>query len=277
MPTIEIGKPPFQIGSMAALLAVLFAKGIRYSTVIDVGSADGSFFLLHWYFGIFSGATALNIDANPIYEDSLRAIKDCAGGHYVIGAASDAEGETEMTLGAHPYWSSLRREDDHYWKQIHNLSEGRIKVRTFTIDGLAERFGLKPPYLLKLDVQGAEAGVLRGARRVLEQTDLVICEADMHDFQSLNRLMVEAGLELFDVIDLHRIDDHMLGWFYPVYASRRVAALKSSTLWQSRHSEQIIQQQAQRRAHLLQIHAQILAEMGGGERRDKPVASSAGG
>jgi FkbM family methyltransferase len=272
MPDIAIGKPPFEIGSMSALLALFFTKGIRYSTVIDVGSADGTFFLLHRYFGIFSGATPLNIDANPIYEDSLRAIKDSAGGHYVIGAASDADGETEMTLGAHPYWSSLRGQDDRYWKQIHNLSQGKINVRTFTIDGLVEQLGLKPPYLLKLDVQGAEAGVLRGARRVLEQTDIVICEADMNDFQSLNSLLVEAGLELFDLIELHRIDDNLLGWFHPVYASRRIASIKSATLWNSRHSDQIIQKQAERRAFLQQINAQILAEMGPGESRREPAA-----
>jgi FkbM family methyltransferase len=261
MQPIEIGKPPFEIGSYSATLAVLFAKGVRYSTVIDVGCADGTFFLLHRHFGIFSDATPVHIDANPIYEASLRAINDCAGGHYVIGAASDADGGAEMTLGAHPYWSSLRDHDDRYWKEIHNLSQGTSKVRTFTIDGLAERLRLKPPYLLKLDVQGAEAQVLRGARRVLEQTDVVICEADMTDFQSLNSLLIEAGLELFDVTQLNRIDDHTLRWFYPVYLSRRLGSIKAATLWSSRHSDQIIQKQVQRRNSLLQLNAQILAEM----------------
>ena len=261
MPPIEIGKPPFEIGSFSATLAVLFAKGVRYSTVIDVGCADGSFFLTHRHYGIFSGAKPLNIDANSIYEGSLRAIKDCVGGHYVIGAASDTAGQAEMTLGAHPYWSSLRGQDDRYWNQIHNLSNGTSKVPTFTIDGLAEQFGLKPPFLLKLDVQGAEAQVLRGARRILAQTDMAICEANMDDFQSLHGLLVEAGLELFDITQLGRTDDHTLGWFYPVYVSRRLGSIKPSTLWAARHSDQIIQRQAQRRAQLLELNAQILAEM----------------
>src|SRR5215831_11709285 len=124
MPPIEIGKPPFELGGYSATLAMLFGKGVRYSTAIDIGCADGTFFLLHRYFGIFSGVTPVHIDANPIYEDSLRAIKDYAGGHYIIGAASDANGEAEMTLGVHPYWSSLQGREDRYWKQIHNLSQG---------------------------------------------------------------------------------------------------------------------------------------------------------
>jgi FkbM family methyltransferase len=261
MPAIELGKPPFDVGSFSAALAVLLAKGVRYSTIIDAGCADGTFFLLHQYFGIFAGATPVNIEANPLYEDSLRAIKDCAGGHYVIGAASDADGEAEMTLGVHPYWSSLRDKDDQYWKKIHNLSRGSSKVRTFTIDGLAEQLSLKPPYLIKLDVQGAEAEVLRGARRVLEQTDVVICEADVHDFQSLNGLLAEAGFDVFDLTHLHRIENYTLGWFHPVYLNRRLDSIKASTLWNSGHSDQIIQMQAERRARMLQTNAQILAEM----------------
>ena len=261
MPSIEIGKPPFEVGSSSTTLAVLFAKGVRYSTVIDVGCADGSFFIVHRHFGLFSGATPVNIDANPIYEDSLRAIKECVGGHYIIGAASDSDGEVEMTLGVHPYWSSLRHRDDLYWKQIHNLSDGTSRVRTFTIDDLAGQLSLRPPYLLKLDVQGAEAQVLRGARRVLEQTDVVLCEANMNDFQSLNGLLVEAGLELFDLSQLERIDDLTVGWFYPVYLSRRLGSIKAATLWNSRVSEQIIQRQVQRRAALLEVNGRILNEM----------------
>jgi hypothetical protein len=166
-----------------------------------------------------------------------------------------------MTLGVHPYWSSLQGRDDRYWKQIHNLSQGTSKVRTFTIDRLAEQLSLKPPFLIKLDVQGAEGQVLRGARRVLEQAHVVICEANMNDFQSLHGLLVEAGLELFDMTHLQRIDDNTLGWFYPVYLSRHLASIKASTLWDSRHSDQVIQRQVQRRESLLQANAQILAEM----------------
>ena len=40
MPTIEIGKTPFEIGNFSTSLAILFDKGVRYSTAIDVGCAD---------------------------------------------------------------------------------------------------------------------------------------------------------------------------------------------------------------------------------------------
>src|SRR5215468_10600546 len=49
----------------------LFAKGITYSTVIDVGCADGHFFLNLMKF--FPDAVPLHVDANRLYETSLKA------------------------------------------------------------------------------------------------------------------------------------------------------------------------------------------------------------
>ena len=68
--------------SFSATIERLAAKGVRYSTVIDVGCADGQFFLDHMKW--FPGAVPLNIDANALYEPSLKAIKDVVGGDYRI-------------------------------------------------------------------------------------------------------------------------------------------------------------------------------------------------
>ena len=93
-------------GTIDAALRILFDKNVRYATVIDLGSADGHFFLGHLGDGMFAGAVGVNVDANPLYEPSLRAIADTVGGHYVIAAVSDREGELEMTTAIHPYWNS---------------------------------------------------------------------------------------------------------------------------------------------------------------------------
>ena len=95
-------------------LRLLAAKGLRYRTVIDLGCADGHFFLHHFSLGLLSEATPVNVDANSIYEDSLKAIRDKLGGHYLIAAATDHVGEVELTLGTHSYWSSLLDENAPY-------------------------------------------------------------------------------------------------------------------------------------------------------------------
>jgi FkbM family methyltransferase len=143
-----------ETGTIFAALRVLFNKGIRYSTVIDVGCADGNFFLYFFAMGLFAGAVPLNIDANRLYEDSLRAIKNVVGGEFRISAITDHECEVELTTSVHPYWSSLRGENDPYWTRINNLVSTKTVVPATTLDTLYRQYALKPPFLLKLDVQG---------------------------------------------------------------------------------------------------------------------------
>ena len=55
-------------------LQSLAQKGVRYSTVFDLGCADGHFFVDHFLRGLFQEAVPINIDPNPIYEGSLQQI-----------------------------------------------------------------------------------------------------------------------------------------------------------------------------------------------------------
>src|SRR5215475_2774524 len=72
-------------------------------------------------------------------------------------------------------------------------SKTKAKIPATTLDMLVDKLALKPPFLLKLDVQGAEESVLDGAPSVLRNTHVVICEADIEDFQDINGALVKAG------------------------------------------------------------------------------------
>jgi FkbM family methyltransferase len=253
--------PPPDSHTFFASLVTLFRKGVRYSTVIDVGCADGNLFLTLMAANLVPGAVPLNIDPNPIYEDSLKAIRDTVGGHYRICAITDREGEVELTMSAHPYWTSLRPPDDPYWERVNRLSAEKSLVPATTLDALSVQLALQPPFLLKLDVQGAESEVLRGAEQLLKQTQVVICEADMDDFQAVNRIMLERDFILFDVTDLKRVGDGFLGWFYPVYISRSLDSLRPRSFWDSDRNEAIIQDQIARRTAILKANAEMLARI----------------
>ncbi|MCE9620417.1 MAG: FkbM family methyltransferase [Planctomycetes bacterium] len=249
---------PVEVGTMEGPLRLLCEKGIRYSTVIDVGCADGSFFLTYFAKKYLPGAVPFNIDANALYRESLKAIQDVVGGHYRICAATDHEGEIELTTSVNPYWSSLRPEGDAYWQRINQLSATKTKVPATTLDTLRRQLGLKPPFLLKLDVQGAEESVLRGATGVLQETHLVICEADLDDFQNINKILTESGFVLYDATHLTRLQDGSLGWFYPVYINRKLDALRPKNFWDTTQNASMIQQQQMRRQKVLKMNAEIL-------------------
>jgi FkbM family methyltransferase len=247
--------------SFTDTLSSLAQKGLRYATVFDLGSADGHFFVDHYLQGLFQEAVPVNIDANPVYEPSLQQVRETFGGHYRIAAASDHAGEIDMTMSIHPYWSSLRSRDDLYWVRLNKLTSGVQRVPVMRLDDLVAELGLRPPFLLKLDVQGAEVQALRGARKMLADTSVVICEADVADFQAINAELLAAGFFLYDITVVRRIVDQTLAWFYPIYLNERLAHLKPRSFWQPSNNDSVIQAQIKRREEILAHLAEVLPQI----------------
>jgi FkbM family methyltransferase len=252
-----------EVGTMYGPLRILCNKGVRYATVIDVGCADGHFFLNAFAAGLLPGALPLNIDANPIYEPSLQEIKKVVGGDFRISAVSDHGGKVDLTMSKHPYWSSLRPKNDPYWLRINNLSATKASVPATTLDNLSRELDLRPPFLLKLDVQGAEQNVLRGSVGLLEKTHVVICEADVDDFQEINSILVQNDFVLYDATHLQRIADGTLGWFYPVYINRSLDFVRPKSFWDTKDNDAIIRVQVERRKAILASNANLLLRIKG--------------
>jgi FkbM family methyltransferase len=214
--------------------------------------------------GIFADAVAVNVDANPVYEGSLKAIKDVIGGHYLIAAVTDRSGEVEMTTSVHAYWNSLCTEDHPYWdavRHLHQDKQGTMKVPAITLDDLVRTLDLKPPFLLKLDVQGSEEEALRGGSEMLRHTSVVICETAIREFEAVNRTLVAAGFDLFDVTTLNWLPDRSLCWFYPVYLNRNLAERVKFSDWRQYLNEQTVAAQAQRRAAILKQNETTLEQL----------------
>jgi FkbM family methyltransferase len=244
-------------------LAILARKGVRYGTAIDAGCADGHFFPFTYVQGLLDGAVPFNIDPNSIYEPSLKAVKEVCGGDYLIAAVSNEPGQLMLTKGAHPYWSSLRPVGDRYWKQINDLNDGVEAVPAVRLDVVVNQFGLKPPYLLKLDVQGGEMNALRGAARMLVDTKVIVVEAGIEDFSQIHSFVSEAGFRLFDIGDLTWVNEGMLAWFYPVYVSRDVQHVTSSPTWSAEHNASVVRMQHGRRKYILDQYSGVLEKIRG--------------
>ena len=185
----------------------------------------------------------------------MRQIKVILGGSYRIAAITDAPGEIELTNSVHPYWSSIRPADDPYWKRVNGLHDGTTKVQAQTLDSIIASEKLSGPFLIKLDVQGAEENALRGASETLKQTDLVIVEADADDFNLIHAALTAADFSLYDVTGQCWISDGSLGWFYPVYLNNRRADLKTASYWNAEQDKATIEMQVARRKAMLSENA----------------------
>ena len=73
-------------------------------------------------------------------------------------------------------------------------------VQVTTLDSLAGKIG-KPPFLLKVDVDGHEIPILRGARETLKDTNIVVIEAPLPNLLERAQFLVDAGFVLFDIVD----------------------------------------------------------------------------
>jgi hypothetical protein len=118
--------------------------------------------------------------------------------------------------------------------------------------------------------------VLAGASAVLDRTVVVICEADVDDFQAINGALLKKDFILYDITHLSRVTDQTLGWFYPVYVHRSVDFVLPKNFWDASQNQKIVEQQIQRRQAILGWNTQQLERLKAKKRAAAaPAAESA--
>lgn len=172
--------------SLAGVLEQIKKLGFEPQTVIDAGVAHGTFEL----YETFPDATHLLIEPLVEFEDDLKNIANqYSKVEYVIAAASSKQGTIEFTVRDELLLSSSLDETDGS-----HVNGTLREVCTTTIDVLCDEKSLGGPYLMKVDVQGAELDVLNGAEKVLEESELVVLEV------SLFQLFVD-GPQFYDAVN----------------------------------------------------------------------------
>lgn len=158
--------------------------GFRPQTVIDVGVAYGTFGL----YERFPDANHLLIEPLKEFEGALKELSCKYNAEYILVAASDKPGT--ITINVHPDLISSSTFREMEGSHIDGIPR---KVPAVTIDDLCKERNLRGPYLIKADVQGAELKVLDGAKKMLEDTELVIVEVSLFQF-------FVNGPQLYDIV-----------------------------------------------------------------------------
>lgn len=177
-------------------LAVLRERGIPVHTVLDVGVLSGTPELIGAY------PDRLHILFEPVLEFHPTIRTNYAHIDYRLEgmALSDTNGtarlETRSIISGQDITHSSittsdRSEDGKTYRDV--------PMRT--LDSYILEHGLEGPFFLKIDVDGFEVPILKGAAQTLRQSSIVMVEAPKYQMVERIKLVQDAGFELYDLAE----------------------------------------------------------------------------
>ena len=170
---------PFSITSFRVLHR-LRQQGVACGTILDGGANKGQF--ARAATETYPRADVIAFEPLPEVAEALRQnLHDRPQVRVVASALGSHDGQ--MPFYRHPYTlasSALPLEDAPHADENANGAADRveqtIRVPVARLDTLLAGEPLRPPVLLKLDLQGYEREALRGAPQTLARTDYVLLE-----------------------------------------------------------------------------------------------------
>ena len=184
------------------MVSDLRTQGVNPRTVIDVGANTGQ----------FAVAAARLFDQPAIY--CFEPLPDCAArlqrnlrsARKVFVspiALSEYSGDAVFHINSHSHSSSmLPLASGHLDAFPAAMVVDEIRVPMSTLDFELSSVELAPPVLVKIDIQGAEAAMLRGAAATLRRVDYVVVETSfkpMYEGETTFR-------DLLEIMDRYAFD-----------------------------------------------------------------------
>jgi FkbM family methyltransferase len=179
----------------------------RLDVAVDVGAHQGETALR--LLGAFAGVQVHAFEPMPESFRHLEAAVDGQGVRCVNAAVGEASGVLTMAEGVSSQHSG-----------VHGAGP-RIEVPVTTLDAYAAEAGLETVDLLKVDVEGHEAEVLRGAMGLLSggRVEHVLCECEFvrrgdephGDFHEIFALLAPLG---YRVVAFYANGVDNLGWLW---------------------------------------------------------------
>ena len=172
----------YQVG--AAIEHQKLLKSLNFKTIVDVGANKGQFALMSRY--CFSDAKIVSFEPlsapAEIFNKVFRNDKDTMLHNVAIGPKEE---KTIIHISQSDDSSSLLPISDLQEEIFPGTSEaGTATVNVSPLDRFLNKADIKPPALLKLDVQGFELDALIGCEPLLSSFDSIYCECSFVELYS---------------------------------------------------------------------------------------------
>jgi FkbM family methyltransferase len=162
--------------SLAVSLDRSWLRDLRFRTIVDVGANTGQFAIAAH--NIFPQARIYSFEPlHDVYKELVRRTASLSG----IQTFNLALGEEAGTI---TFWrneftpssSVLMMAEAHRQAFPYTSTSQAVEVRIERLDTIAETLTMESELLLKIDVQGYEDRVLRGATRTVERAAMLLIE-----------------------------------------------------------------------------------------------------
>jgi len=176
--------------------------------VVDVGARGG--FERHWS---FYGDQVELIGFEPESEECKRLNQQASGtrNRYFPVALGESTGKRTFYVTRYPPSSGFYKPDMNFWHrfadEIHLSVVKEIEINTADLDHFAHENGLGSIGFMKLDVEGAELSILKGAKETLGKTvfglsievEFYPCHEGQPLFSDVDAFVRSLGFVLFDL------------------------------------------------------------------------------
>jgi FkbM family methyltransferase len=173
--------------------------GFHANSIIDVGAYQGKWSMMAK--SIWPGSSLYMVEPNAAKEPECRAVAETLGAKLfekLLGALDGQEVEFNVMASG----SSIMSERSPLPRIVE-------KHKLTSLDSLIGQ--VKGPALLKIDAQGYELEILKGARLILKDVEAVLLEISIIEINEgaplLDDVLVfmkELGFVTYDILELHR-------------------------------------------------------------------------
>jgi len=179
-------------------------QGSIFNKVLDIGAYEGEFYLMFKEF--FPKADILMIEANEEKESRLKSI-----GPYkiaLLGSEDNKEVDYYKCKDGVPTGNGIYRENTQFKFE----SEKKKSITLPTLLGSDNGYDL-----IKMDVQGSELDIIKGALPIIKRTDSLLLELQTLEYNKGAPMASDVisylqgiGFDMVDILNLMYSENHLI-------------------------------------------------------------------
>lgn len=190
-------------GFMFRSIEVMKRRGYTPRCIIDVGAYQGEW--TRRVLQIYPEANFIMCEAQPQKAESLEKVRQLSPDRIsVCNTLLGAESRQGVEYFMMETGSSVYEENTDFDREV-------VRLDMRTLDEVVEASSVKQPCFLKLDVQGYELEVLKGATELLDKVDVILLEVSVLEYNKgaplladIIAFMTAADFVVFDITELKR-------------------------------------------------------------------------